>query len=1450
MPTPAVEDPYKSLFATLGKNHKPVPEEDQYSDLFATLSPEKDVEKPAKADNYEELFQTLKAPQKADSYEELFNTLKPSQPASPTPQAAGGSAIQQRQGAGVSPDFSQAFQTQTTPDGLVLGTFNSRFFNMPNYTLEQAKQIADKIKQSGANVIALQEIEGNAAMDNLMMPNFPGWQYKMNDTPDQQDLAFMWNPEAVTMNGEPLVYYADEVQPSDPNQKVFQRAPLVAEFIDKRTGTPFKMGNVHLKSQYVPQGVTKEEAAQLKDRDDILRAYQISKLNELKDRLGKDGMPVFIPGDYNFNVAGTSSRNRAMRRGIDYKIKALENARGATDRHYSYDTGRYGQQLDVIGYHNVSPSELSPAFEVESKIPGVPHGPDHDIVASVWKAVNHDGLSPTDFAANPVTDPDVTAAKTTGHDPAFVNNPYIMDAIRGLESPVQRFDKHLTHARGQELNKSVYPWHYRIEMGRAGRSQHTPTLSQMMFAPASWILDSLKPSERIEKPVLPDNVKKGEGNAFTDFELRDVVPFISSVSSSIPKAIMKSFRPSDELLKGLGKSLKETGLGDFLAFRKWNKHDYDEEQLPTDYDWQPPTEQPMNIEDADNIKNWFVTPADQYEFQKREDPDKRTAEEKWKDFLASDPENSGFDAAPEYDLEGKSPYLKTADAPEGDKDFTPLLHVLNDVAYSAASGFNGWLGNLLNGAGVTAHAVTDPIGKWTGLLNPESTNFLQDAGMAVHRLKDRADREVIDKDALYSQVANQGAMMLPTLMMMAATGGTSAPGTIASAKALSPLGAMARSTLGGSAAQTMSGTGYAYKTARELGGTHQQAMDVAGKAAIAETIMNTAANFLAGPHGLFTAGRLSNNEWLKRFFGAERWIERPFISPYRLFARGTGFRWPRAYIGALKTSRASLDAGLRAYLQAYGRGEITRAAVQSTIPNRQISGDPRSKFIDRLFSKEALPTGEKLKALIPAFYSGALSGLLMNLPQITKTFKEGYDQDAALYNRKRADKAQTIRMLEKQQKYLEGIPASERTPLHDQELRAVKYELNNSKSRSPLWETLFPYPSRLRKFHDDMLFAKRGPTPEQAEMWRNQLAKVNSKLGIRLPTQDELTAAVSPKIPGHFTRDKNHHFVKETTATRLGELLEERDYLESSLDRYDHPVRDALRSLNPANLARNILRSQWDKFRDYWDLQPKVLEGTKELRALENSALADLKSNKNRNLTDDDLTKILNTYKNMPSESRENVKQRYYDDLAAQSVARVRTRMRHEEAERYANLEDLNRVLRVRHTLVKGEEPKVERNKLLEALARERAREEIPQLVSKAKIRKDNPEGRDWTQANAIANILAEIPRQKRADTYDRYISDLSYADSPTLRHEIEVAEKHFDRAMREIALREAGVKRPGMLADPRSALSTTAAYQDPLIYLLEALSQRHNYLTSNKVYDAINKVTELTPIQKLIYGK
>lgn len=1329
-----------------------------------------------------------------------------------------------------------AFPTVQTPDGLVLGTNNLRFFSMPNYTLEQAKMIADNIKKSNAQVLAFQEVEGNAAMDNLMMPNFPGWKYKMNDTPDHQDVAFMWNPEAVTMNGEPLVYFANEELPDTPGEKLFPRAPLVAEFVDKKTGTPFKMVNLHLKSQYTPPGLSKEEAALWQEKNTAHRMRQLQYVADLVDRLRESGMPVFVPGDYNFNLSGTGKVNKQLRDMINFGIRKLENQRGTpeSEKKYSYDGGRqYRSNLDVIGYANVPGTDLSPAYEVETSFPGG-GGPDHDIVASVWKAVNRKGLSPTDFVANPVIDPDASAAKTQGHDPAFVNNPYVLDAINGVESALQRFDKIRGHARSDVLNRSVTPWHDRFSFGASERSKRPPSLSQLAFAPVSWARDVFLPSGLVEKPKTSEEVKKGEGNAFTDFEFSDLIPFISSATSSPAKAIMKSFKNLDFLRSGLANSLKETGLGNYLAFKKWNGYEKNEVPDPK-IDWQPAAPQPMNIEDAQNIEHWFAGPSDQEPYLKREETDKRSPEEKWKDFLASDPENSGFDSNPEYEADGKSPYLKTADAPEGDKNFTPLLHVLNDVAYSTAAGFNSWLSSLANGAGVMVHAASDPIARATGLWNPEGTNFLQDAGRGLDSLKNAAEREVKNKDALYSTASRHVGSIAPTLMMMAAGGAPAAPGLI-NPTAVTPLAAKMFATGAGSMAQTVSGAGEVYKSARELGGTHEQAMDAAGKAAIAGSALNLAANYLAGPHGLFTAGRLSNNELLKKIFGAERWIERPLVSPYRLFKYATGMRWPRTYINALKTSRSSLDAGLRAYLQAYGNGEITRAAVQSTLPYREVGGDANATFLDKLLSKESLPTGKKLESLIPAFYSGALINLVTSAPQIAKNFREGFSEDRSFYSRKRSEKNRSIRDLQKRISTLEAVPQAQRTGKDNDLIRAFKRELSDAQSRSSLGETFFPYRSALKKAHDDFIFGDRSLTPEQVDQLRSRLDDVNSKLVIRLPTQKELNDSLSPKIPGHFTRDKNHHFVRESTASRLGELLDERDFLESTLYDYDHPISSALRSLNPVSFFKNVARSQIDKFRDYWDLQPKILEGTKELRQLENSALADLKSSNSHDLTDDSVTRILHTYKNMPRSSRENVKTRYFDDLANSSIARISRQMRNEEAQRYANLDKLYRALRLRHTLADGEKPTFDRDYLLKALDREIAREQQPQL-------------KNWAEVNAIANTIADLSPENRADEYDYHLNNMSYADVPKLGKEIDVAQKAFDRAMREIALRDSGVKwRPGLLARPREVLQNTARYQDPLISLSKALSARHDFLTTNKALNAINKATEPTPIQRLIF--
>ena len=1090
MAKPSDEDIFKDLFATLEKEPKPaVREDDTYDSLFATLGPAKASESTAAPDSFDSLLKTLDPVPEQQSLPvsdvqgdatQLNNApsllAQPPAPVAEQPQPPVQPAVQPQLSPhppAQSQPQAAAFPTVQTPDGLVLGTNNLKFFSMPNYTLEQAKMIADNIKKSNAQVLAFQEVEGNAAMDNLMMPNFPGWKYKMNDTPDHQDVAFMWNPEAVTMNGEPLVYFANEELPDTPGEKLFPRAPLVAEFVDKKTGTPFKLVNLHLKSQFTPPGLSKEEAALWQERNTAHRMRQLQYVADLVDRLRESGMPVFVPGDFNFNLSGTGKVNKQLRDMINFGIRKLENKRGTpeSEKKYSYDGGRsYRSNLDVIGYANVPGTDLSPAYEVETSFPGG-GGPDHDIVASVWKAVNRKGLSPTDFAANPVIDPDASAAKTEGHDPAFVNNPYALDAINGLESAVQRFDKTRGHARSDVLNRSVTPWHNRLAYGAFERSKRPPSLSQLAFAPVSWLRDVFLPSGLVEKPKTSEEVKKGEGNAFTDFELSDFIPFLSSATSSPAKAIMKSFKNLDALRSGLASSLNDTGLGNYLTFKKWNGYEKNEVPDPK-IDWQPALPQPMNIEDAQNIEHWFAGPSDQEPYLKREETDKRTPEEKWKDFLASDPENSGFDDMPEYEAEGKSPYIKTPDAPVGDKNFTPLLHVLNDVAYSTAAGFNSWLSSLANGAGVMVHAATDPIARATGLWNPEDTNFLQDAGRGLDSLKNVAEREVKNKDALYSTVSRHVGSIAPTLMMMAAGGAPAAPGLI-NPTAVTPLAAKMFATGTGSMAQTVSGAGEVYKTARELGGTHEQAMDAAGKAAIAGSVLNLAANYLAGPHGLFTAGRLSNNELLKKIFGAERWIERPLVSPYRLFKYATGMRWPRTYINALKTSRSSLDAGLRAYLQAYGNGEITRAAVQSSLPYREVGGDANATFLDKLLSKESLPTGKKLESLIPAFYAGAFTNLLTNAPQIAKNFKEGWQSDKWTYGRAKAQIENARREALEGKRYYESLPENQKTAHDKAEQKIFTRRYNEAMSRSPLGETLFPYASSLKRWYNDFMFGPR-----------------------------------------------------------------------------------------------------------------------------------------------------------------------------------------------------------------------------------------------------------------------------------------------------------------------------------------------------------------------------------------
>lgn len=247
---------------------------------------------------------------------------------------------------------------------MTIGTFNIEYFAVSgknHYIMEDLKYMALSIKKSGADVLALQEIEGDTPMRYFTMKALKGWKYYGNDTKGRQDLYFLWNPEKVSLQGTPEVYYADDKGSFEGKSfKLFDRAPLAARFQDKETGKVYTLINVHLKSMST-RG--KEDQAAAQRYNTAKRSAQFKKLNQLAKTI--DG-PAFILGDYN----DTNPQDEA-----DYPLIGLTNGT-------SYDNHK--SNLDYIGYINIDRSKLSDARETESRVARRStkrsEHPDHDII--------------------------------------------------------------------------------------------------------------------------------------------------------------------------------------------------------------------------------------------------------------------------------------------------------------------------------------------------------------------------------------------------------------------------------------------------------------------------------------------------------------------------------------------------------------------------------------------------------------------------------------------------------------------------------------------------------------------------------------------------------------------------------------------------------------------------------------------------------------------------------------------------------------------------------------------------------------------------------------------------------------------------------------------------------------------------------------------------------------
>lgn len=250
---------------------------------------------------------------------------------------------------------------------VVIGTFNIENFNMTapqsktHYTRGDAAELARSILRSGADVLALQEIEGDATMRAFVSAFLPGWDFLGNDTRSYQDLYFLWNGKAVEpVEGSAAVYYPQSSFFREGAGKLFDRPPLKAVFRERSSRRTFTLVNVHLKSKFVFGSRDRERAQQANTEK---RRAQLEMLNELGARLSGQG-PLFVLGDFNDDIASDFGRVLTLPSG------------------YSYDARK--SNLDHIVFSGIERSRLGEVKETETRIERRSakdrERPDHDII--------------------------------------------------------------------------------------------------------------------------------------------------------------------------------------------------------------------------------------------------------------------------------------------------------------------------------------------------------------------------------------------------------------------------------------------------------------------------------------------------------------------------------------------------------------------------------------------------------------------------------------------------------------------------------------------------------------------------------------------------------------------------------------------------------------------------------------------------------------------------------------------------------------------------------------------------------------------------------------------------------------------------------------------------------------------------------------------------------------
>lgn len=246
---------------------------------------------------------------------------------------------------------------------LTIGTFNVEYFTVEGkkaYTDQDCSHIARIILESGADLVALQEIGEDSSLEYLLKNHLLDWRYSGNQTEGKQNLYFIWNDKTVELiSPAETLFLQEAINWEGQIVPLFRRHPIRASFREKSTQGTFTAINVHLRS--LGTAGAKDRLAAVAMNNGIRQA-QVIKLNGLAEQ-AED--VTFIMGDFNsVEVYGAT-----------FPIFPLTEG-------YSYD---YLQcTIDHIGYVNVTPAHNWSIRAIESSIPrrkvGDRKHPDHNMV--------------------------------------------------------------------------------------------------------------------------------------------------------------------------------------------------------------------------------------------------------------------------------------------------------------------------------------------------------------------------------------------------------------------------------------------------------------------------------------------------------------------------------------------------------------------------------------------------------------------------------------------------------------------------------------------------------------------------------------------------------------------------------------------------------------------------------------------------------------------------------------------------------------------------------------------------------------------------------------------------------------------------------------------------------------------------------------------------------------